>query len=48
MERLNKACPDCETYLTVGVQYAPDDPKDEIPTAFLFVKDFATSPGSFK
>jgi hypothetical protein len=40
MGRLNKACPDCETYLTVGVQYGSDDAKDEIPTVFLFVKDY--------
>ena len=36
---LNRACPGCETYLTVGVLYGPGGPKDEIPTGFLFVRD---------
>jgi len=40
LARLNKACPNCEVYMTVGVQLAPGDPPEEVPTAFLFVKDY--------
>ena len=40
LTRLSKACPNCEAYLTIGVQYGPGDSLEEIPTAFLFVKDY--------
>jgi len=40
LKRLSKACPNCEAYLTTGVQYGPGDSLEEIPTAFLFVKDY--------